>query len=160
MTLLDIKQWLIEHSVKQTRVENECRFEHFTGETSVLVVREEWKDGLITLTDGHLQSFYSNFYGASIGNGHIVIGTNILGGLRVSHGFRLPDLDEMRAKATALSMKLDAAEEVFMQSAGWMFIYSVSPCASELRLRQHDRDFRSDTFLNGIQPIFDCWWQI
>ena len=46
--------------------------------------------------------FYAEYWAGSIGDGHIVIGTPVVVGITVSHGYRVPDLREMSATAASL----------------------------------------------------------
>lgn len=82
-----IANWLKARSTSVERVGNELRFVHSVTETSLLVIKDQWVEGLIPVRSDLLRSFFDEGLAASIGNGHIVIGSVIEGGIEVSHGY-------------------------------------------------------------------------
>jgi len=150
--------WLHSHSTSVVRDGRETRFIHPTGSTSILVDRGECADETLPLESASLQDFYSKYCAASIGNGHIIIGTPIVGGFPVSHGYRVPDLREMSETARSLGFPDNANIEVFMQQASWMFIYGMLPQDGSLVL--FDRDFEKLRPLLGIESLLQQWWEI
>lgn len=136
----------------------ELRFHHHTGSTSILVVRDAWIDGILPTAHEDLSLFYADYWAGSIGDGHVVIGTPVTGGIDVSHGYRIPDLAEMAATASALGLPESAGLEVFMQQASWMFIYGLKAASDALFL--YDRDFEKLRPLSGIEAVLNQWWEI
>jgi hypothetical protein len=88
MSDFDLKEWLSEHSSKFERTKTELIFTHFNGQTSILLPRDRWRDGLLTVEIGELAPFYGDYFGASIGNSQLAFATNIIGGIDVSHAGR------------------------------------------------------------------------
>jgi len=160
MTVDDIIRWLRSHSESEKRTENELVFTHFTGETSVLVFSSDSK-GRLPSGNPFLSSFYESFCGASIGNGHVVILSNVPGGVNVSHGYSISDLKEAKSKVLEWGMECDADEDVFMQTAGWMFVYSIkSESSIDTDVRLYDRDFEKSRYIGGIKEVLEEWWSI
>ena len=138
-----IKGWLNSRSVSLETVAGELRYVHPSRETSLLVLRGLNQSNVIPVRSALLGTVYETLSGASIGNGHIVIASNLVGGVDVSHGFTIPDLGEMRTHAQRLDMPLNADDDVFMQVAGWMFVFAVD---SRGVVRRFDRDFNERQF--------------
>lgn len=153
-----IANWLKAHSTSVERVGNEIRFVHSVTDSSLLIVKDQWVDGLIPVRSELLGSFFDEGLAASIGNGHIVIGSAVEGGIDVSHGYRIPDLNQMRLQAADLGMGNTEAAETFMMEASWMFLYGVDQSTG--RLVRFDRDFGTYESLSSIENVLDDWWQI
>jgi hypothetical protein len=153
-----IANWLKAHSSSVERVGNELRFVHSATESSLLIVKDQWVDGLIPVQSELLCGFFDEGVAASIGNGHVVIGSTIMGGVEVSHGYRIPDLNQMRLQAVDLGMTNSEAAETFMMEASWMFLYGVDPRTE--RLVRFDRDFGTYESLSSIENVLGDWWQI
>jgi hypothetical protein len=153
-----IANWLKAHSSSVERVGNELRFVHSETETSLLVLKDHWVDRLIPVQSELLCGFFDEALAASIGNGHIVIGSTIMGGVEVSHGYRVPDLSQMRLQAADLGMTNSEPAETFMMEASWMFLYGVDPRTE--RLVRFDRDFGTYESLSSIENVLGDWWQI
>jgi len=60
MKEINLRTWLGAHSTKVEHIGSEIVFSHMNGETSVLVLREGWRDGLIAVEIEPLNSFYSS----------------------------------------------------------------------------------------------------
>lgn len=153
-----IANWLKARSTSVERVGNELRFVHSVTETSLLVIKDQWVEGLIPVRSDLLRSFFDEGLAASIGNGHIVIGSVIEGGIEVSHGYRIPDLNQMRQQSADLGMTNAEAAEAFMMEASWMFLYGVDQSSG--RLVRFDRDFGTYESLSSIENVLGDWWQI
>jgi hypothetical protein len=162
MTIDNLVSWLVQHSERVDETETETVYTHFTGETSVLVRASAISRNLIPVQNAFLSSFYNRFHAASIGDGHVVIAANIIGGVSVSHGYTIMDLNETRETAENYGMQCGKNEEVFMQSAGWMFLYSIDQSSfPNGALRIYDRDFQKSRELSGgIADVLDEWWSI
>lgn len=160
MTIDDFINWLRSHSESIEETETELVFTHFTGETSALVFSSP-SEGRLDVGNPFLSSFYESFSGASIGNGHIVILSNIKGGVSVSHGYSILDLEEAQSKVIEWGMECDADEDVFMQTASWMFVYSIKTGADiDADVRLYDRDYRKSRNVGGIKEVLEEWWSI
>jgi hypothetical protein len=153
----EIKEWLNSRSISSEINEGEHRYVHSSGETSLLVLNKTRQGNAIPVTSPLLEGFYAAFSGASIGNGHIVIASNMVGGVTTSHGFAIPDLNEMRIHALQLDMPLHVSDVVFMQVAGWMFILAAD---SKGAIRQFDRDMRTVREVPSIESVLNEWWRI
>ena len=158
MDSLTLEDWLRQRSIKVERNGPELIFTHFTGETSILLPRDTWRDNLISFDCDWLASFYDDLFGASIGNSQIIIGTNVRGGIDISHGCRLPDLDQLADKARALGIVVPAAELPFIAEAGYMFFYTVRSSPAGFLFRVHDRDFGTSTRVTGFWEVLENWW--
>jgi len=140
------------------QVENELRFKHTESRSSVVVLKDKWLDGLIPVHSPLLQNLFSGCLAASIDNGHVIIGSIVEGGTTLSHGYKVPDLNELRITAARLGMKNADASEAFMIESAWMFLYGIDP-DSESLLR-FDRDFNTYETVSTIESVMDDWWQI
>jgi hypothetical protein len=153
-----ISNWLSRHSTSIERVGNEIRFIHSGSRTSLLVVKDKWPDGLIPVQSEKLRGFFDEGLAASIGNGQIIIGSSIDGGIEVSHGFRIPDLSEMRSNADDFGIDPTDNFEIFMIEASWMFFYGVDLVSQ--KLFRFDRDFGTSEAVSSIENVLDDWWQM
>ena len=160
MKRIDLETWLKAHSTKVERSGSELIFTHVNGETSVLLPREGWRDGLLAVEVEPLASFYSEYFGASVGNSQLTFATNVAGGVDVSHGFRLPDFDQMAAQARELGVGVGESEQIFLAEAGWMFIYTVSSENGQAVLRKYDRDFGTNRIIESFDEVLAAWWNI
>jgi hypothetical protein len=156
----NLREWLGMHAVRVERIGNEEVFTHFTGESSVVVLREGWIDDLIATESDDLGELFSDLLGASIGDGHIVIGTPVVDGLAVSHGFTIPDLNYMKAQAEDLGMLVHPFQRVFIMQACWMFFYSLENRGGRNVLLRYDRDFRREDEVPDLQSVLDDWWKM
>src|SRR5437879_3463296 len=107
-----IVNWLRSHSISVERVGSELQFKHSESHSSLLVLKDNWLDDQIPVTSDLLCGFFDRCSAASIGNGHIIIGSTVRGGVDVSHGYKIPDLNEMRRQAANLGMANAIASEV------------------------------------------------
>lgn len=160
MKRFDLETWLKAHCTKVERLGAELVFTHVNGETSVLLPREGWRDGLLAIELEPLAPFYSEYLGASIGNSQLTFATNIAGGVDVSHGFRLPDFEQMAMQARELGVSVGESEQIFLAEAGWMFIYTMSSENGQPILRKYDRDFGTSRTLGGLDEVLASWWKI
>jgi hypothetical protein len=156
MSLFNLKDWLRTHSTSARKNDHELVFTHPNGETSILLPRETWKDNLIAVKMEPFSTFYSEYFGASIGNSQIMLGTTIRGGVDISHGFRLQDIEEMGRKVRELEVPIGASEQVFMVEAAWMFIYTLERESGIIRV--HDRDFGTSQIIPDLHEVFESWW--
>jgi hypothetical protein len=152
-----VKEWLNSRSVSSETVAGELRYVHPSGETSLLVLGNPRHSNVLSVKSPLLGAFYEAFSGASIGNGHIVIASNRVGGVDVSHGFTVPDLSEMRIHAERLGMPLGVDDVVFMHVASWMFVFAVDARGN---MRRFDRDLKKVREVPGIESVFNDWWSI
>lgn len=150
--------WLRRHSTSVKEEGGELKFIHANNRSSILAVRADWLDDTIRIENRALADFYSAYWAASIGNGYIIIGTPIQGGLEVSHGFRVPDLQHIREKSESLGMHDAKSMEAFMIEASWMFLYGIDQNTNHLV--RFDRDFGSCEVISSIENVLDEWWQI
>ena len=155
-----LENWLRTRSTKVERVGAEIIFTHVNNETSLLLPREEWRDGLLAVDIEPLASFYGDYFGASLGNSQLTFATNIAGGVDVSHGFRLPDFEQMAARARELSINIGESEQAFLAEAGWMFIYTMNNENGCTVLRKYDRDFRTVRKIESLDEVLARWWDI
>lgn len=160
MKHFDLETWLKAHSAKVERLGAELVFTHVNGETSVLLPREGWRDGLLAVDIEPLASFYRDYLGASLGNSQLTFATNVAGGLDVSHGFRLPDFDQMAAQAHELGVSVGESEQAFLAEAGWMFIYTMNSESGQTVLRKYDRDSGTSRILASLDEVLTSWWKI
>ena len=123
-----------------------------------MVLKDHWLDDLIPIKSDLLRGLFDSCLGASIGNGHIIIGSPVEGGIDVSHNYRIPDLNELRLQAANLGMQNAIVSEAFMIEASWMFLYGVDP--QRRRLLRFDRDFGTYETLSSIENVLRDWWQI
>lgn len=150
--------WLNSHSTSVKQVGNELLFKHTESRSSVVVLKNEWLDGLIPVHSPLLQNLFNGCLAASIDNGHVIIGSIVEGGITLSHGYRIPDLNELRITAARLGMQNVEASEAFMIEAAWMFLYGID--AESKSLLRFDRDFDSYETVSSIENVMDDWWQI
>jgi hypothetical protein len=160
MTGLDIRNWLEAHSSKVERVGAELVFTHGYKSTSILLPRDEWKEGVLPMRAEPLASFYDEYFGASIDNSQLIFATNIEGGVYVSHKFTIPDFNQMAAQALDLGLQFRESECVFLAEAGWMFIYTLSEEDGRVVLRRYDRDFGNVQVVERLHDVFENWWKI
>lgn len=160
MKSFDLEGWLKAHSTKVERIGAELVFTHVNAETSLLLPREGWRDGVLTTDIEPLASFYGDYFGASLGKSQLTFATNIVGGVDVSHGFRLPDFEQMAAQARELGVNIPESEHVFLAEAGWMFIYTVSNEQGRPVLRKYDRDFGTSREVQSLDDVLAAWWNI
>jgi hypothetical protein len=83
----------------------------------------------------------------------------VVGGLEVSHGFLLPDLNQMGQTVLELEVTLSAQDQAFMVEAGWQFIYTIE-AGSENIVREHDRDFGNTVVVTDLRDVFERWWPL
>lgn len=158
MESFDLKAWLELHSVKVEQNGSEIVFTHANGRTSVLLLNEDLGNVLPT-EPLPIAGFYDQYAGASIGSSHIMIATNVAGGIKVlDHNFILPDLQEMAAQVGELSVSAD--ERIFMVEAGWMFAYTAANVEGRMVLREYDRDFNTNRIIKSIEEVFEAWWKM
>jgi hypothetical protein len=156
----NLMAWLGAHSLRSERIGGEEVFFHATGHKSIIVRREGWIDGIANVEKPTLSGLYEDMLGASIGDGQIIVGTPVVGGVEVSMGFTIPDLDEMEAQAKELGMNIRPSQHVFMMEACWMFLYSVEQRNGNEVLLRYDRDFRREDDLMTFDVVLDEWWQM
>jgi hypothetical protein len=154
----ELDAWLRLHSIKIERIGTELVFTHINGETSVLLPRDSWCDDLIPVEFEPLRTFYDEYFGASIGNSQLTFATNVRGGLDISHGFKLPDFNQMTTQARELGVNLGNNELAFLAEAGWMFIYSLAIERGEPVLRKYDRDFGNNRVIEKFEDVLTAWW--
>ncbi len=160
MNPIDLESWLRAHSTEVERVGSELVFTHVNGETSLLLPRESWCDNLLPVEVEPLAAFYREYFGASVGNSQLIFATNVAGGVDVSHGFRLPDFDQMKTQARELGVGVGDAELVFLAEAAWMFIYTLSDEVGKPVLRKYDRDFGTNRVVESLDEVLAAWWNI
>jgi len=153
-----ITEWLRSHSVSVARVGNELQFKHSESHSSLLILKDDRLDNLIPVESDLLRGLFAGCMAASIGNGHLIIGSTAKGGIMTSHGYRIPDLNEMRLQAADIGMKNPYISETFMIEASWMFLYGVVPGGD--RLLRFDRDFGTYESLSSIESVLCDWWQV
>jgi hypothetical protein len=157
----DLESWLMAHSDGVAHRGGELVFTHRTGETSILVPRDErFADLLDVGAPPPVGAFYQRFVGASIGDSQLTFATTVRGGLDVSHGFRLHDFDQMRAEASGLGIEIGPAERAFLAEAAWMFLYTVETGDGPGVLRVHDRDFGTVRIVDDLERVFEDWWDL
>src|SRR5688572_23459703 len=144
MMELDLEKWLRAHSIKEERIDGKQIFTHPFQRESILLPRDYWRDDLLPVDMEPLSDFYRENYGASIGDGHLLFATNIEGGVQLSKGFRLPDLQQMKAQAAELGVIAGESEILFLAVAGWMFLYAVRMTDNGPRIVCYDRDFQTN----------------
>jgi len=157
---IDLKDWLTKHSTDIQKVGGELRFTHFSGHTSILLPRVEWCDNLLSPQCAALRGFYDQYFGGRIGDSQIVIASNLEGGIEISHGFRIPDLKEMKSRAMELGMPAKSDQEIFMVEAGWMFIYAYDFSTPDASLFYCDRDFKTTHKVDSFQKVLEDWWKM
>jgi hypothetical protein len=160
MKPFNLVAWLRAHSTGVERIGAELVFTHISGETSVLLPRDNRRNSLLAVRAEPLASFYEDYFGASVGNSQLTFATNVVGGLEVSHGFKLLDFDQMAVQARGLGVSVGAFEQVFLAEAAWMFIYTVSKEAGQTVLRVYDRDYGTSKIIDGLDAVFTAWWSI
>jgi hypothetical protein len=161
MDRFDIESWLRAHSAAEERRGGELVFKHDSGETSLLVPREErWTELLAIDAASPLSEFYERFVGASIGDSHLTFATSVPGGLDMSHDFRLHDIDQMKSEAAGLGVEIGPRESTFLAEAAWMFIYTVETEHDRSLLRVYDRDFGTVRVVESLENVFEEWWKL
>ena len=160
MNFFDIESWLSNHSLKREANGTEIVFTHASKESSILLPRSSLACNVIPFESEPLRSFYAKFYGASIGNSQIMIATNIVGGLKISHGYHLLDLNQMTEQAKKIGIIAGHGEQVCIAEAAWMFIYSLAEEQGRTVLREYDRDYRTCRIVGSLSEVFDSWWKI
>jgi hypothetical protein len=158
--VVNLRKWLAEHSVKSKENGAEIVFTHASGETSILLLRNEQAMSVVQVSLEPLASFYREYSGASIGNTQILIGTNVKGGVQLSPGLRLPDLEQMTKQARELEIAIGKSEQVFMAEAAWMFVYTIAGEGEQGVLRRYDRDFGTNRLIENLDGVFESWWKI
>jgi hypothetical protein len=154
-----LESWLNERSVVVERTDNAIIFTHFTGERSVLIPRHDTLDHLV-VKNSRLECFYRSFSGAVIGNEHIVIASDCVGGIRVeSLDLWIPDLIETARMAPVLGLDVGIGE-YFMTEAEMMFCYFFAN-QSAAHFCRLDRDYKKIKEMNnGLESVLEGWWQI
>jgi hypothetical protein len=160
MVQLSIEEWLAKNSASNKRVGNELLFTHATGHTSTLILRSNRIEDELNPSSSALQAFYEQFLGAAIGDGQLIVGTPVRGGVRISQDFLIPDLNQMQSQAKVLGMPIVEMQEVFMVEACWMFLYAIERTDTEEILLEYDRDFGETERVRSIQTMLDSWWQM
>jgi hypothetical protein len=160
MKPFNLEAWLAAHSVRRDLGEGEIVFSHSLSETSILIPRVTRDADRPMFHSEPLLSFYREYSGASIGNSQIMIGTDLPGGVQVSHGFRLPNLSEMAEQAVQLGVRIGNGERIFMVEATWMFIFTMEEQGEKSVLRKHDRDFGTCRVLKSLEEVFENWWTL
>ena len=150
--------WLHRHSTSVVREGAELRFTHPTGSTSILIVRDAWVDGVTPVKNDQLAFFYSEYWAASIGDGHIIIGTPVLGGMEISHGYRVPDLEDMAATSISLGMEMPPDFQIFMMQGSWLFAYGIKDESGPIV--RYDFDYKEFDPVSGIEELLNQWWEI
>ena len=158
--IVNLQNWLQEHSVKSEQSGAETVFTHISGETSVLLSRNEQAHSIIQVNLEPLASFYRECSGASIGNSQILIGTNVVGGVKLSNGLQIPDLNRMTKQSRELEILIGKGELVFMTEAAWMFVYTIAGEGEQPVLRRYDRDFASSRVIKDLDEVLESWWKI
>jgi hypothetical protein len=159
MKTFELEPWLKAHSSKVVSIGSELVFTHPNGGTSVLLPRDRWQDGLLPIAEP-LASFYGQYFGASIGNSYLTFATNYPGGLKVSHGFKLLDFDQMAAQTHSLGIRVGEAETVFLAEAAWMFVYTIGTTENRPFLKKYDRDFGTSAIVPDLGSVLDSWWEV
>jgi hypothetical protein len=158
--IANLQKWLAEHSVSSVRHDAEVVFKHISGETSVLLSPNQQESSVIQVNLEPLASFYREYSGASIGNSQILIGTNVVGGVQLSNGLQLPDLNQMTKQARELEIAIGKGEQVFMAEAAWMFVYTITGEGERAMLRRYDRDFGTSRVIENLDDVLESWWKI
>jgi hypothetical protein len=155
-----LEDWLKAHSTKVERIGAEIVFTHVSGETSVLLPRDTWRDSTLSVEVEPLASFYGEYFGASVGNSQLTFATNVAGGLDVSHGFRLPDFEQMAAQARELGVHVGEFEHIFLAEAAWMFVYTVDCESGQPVLRKYDRELGTNRIIESLDVVLEAWWKM
>ena len=160
MVKLNIKDWLAKHSVSSKRAGDELIFSHATGHTSILLIREGWRDDILSPNSESLRALYENLLGASIGDGQIIVGTPVRGGVSVSQDFLIPDIEAMANQSRKLGMPIPETREVFIMEASWMFLYAIDRTPSGEVLVRYDRDLQRSDTLSAVELVLEDWWEM
>jgi hypothetical protein len=151
--------WLTERSASVETRGAEVIYTHATGEKSVLVKRESWRDDMLQLTNPMLTDFYAEYLGASIG-GSLIIATIVEGGLTLSLGYRLFDLDKLKSTASNLGICPQPNEDLFMMGYAGTFFYGYENTGEKVHLRRHDRDYKCSDEDMSFLDVINNWWEI
>lgn len=89
-----------------------------------------------------------------------MIGTNIVDGYSISHGYRMFDLRQMRERVVQLGIKPGENEQVFMVEAAWMFAYTMAEEQGKTLFRRYDRDYKTVEIVEDIFTVFEDWWAL
>ena len=160
---LNLEAWLSERSTSEFRDSSIITYTHFTEERSILAYRvPRGVNSELDRKPKMLQSFYDHFRGASIGNDHIIIGTDEPEAINMPEkGLVLPTTVQMRDIAGGLGVVVPSSECVFMAEAAWMFVYTLDLSEPETpMLYRYDRDFKKKRRVESIEGVLNSWWEI
>jgi hypothetical protein len=159
---VDIEQWLSERSTDVRRIGSELHFTHLDKPVGVSVLIEHPRHleaPCVNVRTPELAAFYGRFLGGSLFGGMLMIASPMKGGVQLSEGFRLPDLDEAKQFARDYEFSIGDDTDVFLISSAWTFLYSPgkSPTAP---LICYDRDFRTISEDRSFSQVLSEMWTI
>ena len=156
----DLESWLEERSTAKQVIGNELVFSHKDGTTSVLVLRSANSPNDETLESSPMSWFYQKYCGASIGDSHVMLVASCVGGVKISHGFILPD--RLMMGSTLLDLGVVGKDgDVFLGTeAAWMFAYAIRSNEGPEKLIRFDRDMQESEEVVSLESVLADWWQL
>lgn len=157
----NLEHWLEIRSVEKKNINGELIFIHKDNTTTILVPsdRDNSSDDIILLTSP-LAWFYEKYDGASIGNGHIILASSREGGIEISHGFKIPDRDEMTNILGSLNIVCDYEDFFIGVESAWMFAYAIRRTDGTESLIRFDRDLQTSETVANFKSVFEDWWNL
>lgn len=156
---IDIERWLAENSKEVRRVGSELHFTHSYRSRSVLIERPSHSEmPFVNIHAAELAEFYRRFLGGSLFNSMLMIATPLKGGVQISEGFRLPDLDEVKQFARDYEFSIADDTDLFLISSAWMLLFSPGKTPGG-PLICYDRDFRTiDEDRTFAEVLSEMWF--
>ncbi len=157
---VDLENWLASRSAAIERQGAEIHYIHSETRKSILVERAPGTnpEGLEVHSE-ELKRFYQRFLGGSLLDSMLMIASPVRGGVQLSAGYTIPDLDEVRQYARGFGFEISDTEDLFLVQSAWMFLHApgVQDCAF---LRCYDRDFQDIMEDRTFEQILEEQWAL
>ncbi len=157
----DLEKWLEARSTKKELINGELVYSHKDNTTTVLIPRSE--DDVpydSKLLSSPLSWFYEKYICASVGNSHVILASSKCGGVEISHGYKVPDRQEMTDTLNGLNVVGETGDYFIGVEAAWMFGYGVRGSGDQSKLIRFDRDMQTAEEVQSLESIFDDWWDL
>lgn len=106
-----------------------------------------------------LAAFYRRFLGGSICNSMLMLACPLKGGIQLSVGHKLPDLDEVKQTAREHQLDVGDGEDLFLIGSAWMFFYAPGKQFNG-PLRCYDRDYREIYEDRTFEQVLSETWSL
>jgi len=156
---IDIEAWLAAKSLEVRRSGGEIHFIHSEKLRSVLVEQVQSSAERIQAHNEDLAAFYRRFLGGSICNSMLMLACPLKGGIQLSVGHKLPDLDEVKQTAREHQIDVSDEEDLFLVGSAWMFFYAPGK-QPNAPLRCYDRDYREVYEDRTFEQVLSETWSL